>query len=125
MCDSDVLTAILAELCKDRIINVNVDATEVGKVLDGILTELKELRQDIANKPARVFIPEDVRRALGADSVSQAQDGNLCRLVVWFGQVPGRVSPTESVAYTALSSEVFTTEEAIEAIQRQRPEVAV
>lgn len=93
-----------------------------SETLAAILAELQAMRHELTNKPARVFIPEDVRRALDADRVILSPDGNLWRLTVWFGQLPS-LGGIDSTSYCAISSEGFTTEEAIEAIQRQRPTV--
>lgn len=96
-----------------------------SETLAAILAELRALRRELAARPSRVLIPEDVRRTLGADSVICSRDGQFWRLVVWFGPIPDGIRPTESVDYSALSSEGFSTEEAINAIARQQPDLTI
>lgn len=96
------------------------------ELLTHILYELRTLRKELTAKPApRVFVPEEVRKALGADRVDQIMHGKFWELTVRFGPVARALGPIQenSAYYSAISSECFTTEEAIEIINRQRPTV--
>lgn len=72
----------------------------------------------------RIFLPEVVRRVLGADSVHHNNINGLWHLCVWFGKPNTTVDPhPDSIAYVADSDQGFTTEEAIESIRAQRREL--
>ena len=72
----------------------------------------------------RIFLPEVVRRELGADAVYHTFINGLWHLCVWFGQPNTTADPhPDSVAYVADSDQGFTTEEAIDAIRQQRPKL--
>ncbi len=72
----------------------------------------------------RIFLPEVVRRELGADSVYHNFLNGLWHLTVWFGRDPLHGGPDpDSVSYGADSDQGFTTEEAIDAIRQQRPKL--
>lgn len=121
MTTPELLAAILAELQAMRKYNIQARTD-----LDTVLTELIALRRDLTAKPEpRVFVPEDVRRALGADRVEcyPSADPRYWKLCVYYGPIRAGGPPTDSMSYSALSSEGFTTEEAITVIEKQRPTV--